>query len=234
MSRSRTMSSLEDVLELGRAKAGLPPTTPASRPTLAVSSSEDLPTVEDDVRLRARRRAMGLHGFGVTAKAAELVVQDRLFSTAALSIAQAWVKAPTPVLVLVGDPGVGKSVALSWAALERLTKGEIVYVLESELAEWRWARRQHAADLARIAAAPTVIIAEVGRTEAARKELARIAVAELLLTRTTGKPWGRKTALDGNLSLEDLSEALDPRVEDRLAEIGSVRHLAGPSLRGQS
>lgn len=211
---------LAEVLALGRAKAA------EAEPQLEGDSPAD------DAVMRARRRAIRTHGFGLPQHAAELVIANRLYSTAPLSIVDSWVKAPTPVLVLVGDPGLGKSVAVSWGALERIAGGPMAYVLESDLAEWRWARRRHAADWQRVVDAWTLVIDEIGRTDRARRELARVAVAEVLHERTTRWPWGRKTMLTGNLTIEDLAEVLDPRLEDRLEEIGSVKHVTGPSLRG--
>lgn len=220
-----TRPTLEDVLALGRAKAsGVDPAP--SEPAV-----EPLNPVEE-ARMRARRRAMREHGFGLPRETGELVVAGKLYSTQPLDIVEVWLGAPTPVLILAGDPGTGKSVAAAHGALARLTVGPPLYVLESTLAEWRWGRKRYAAEWARMLAASTVVIDEVGRTERDRKELARIATAEMIHERTTTWPWGRKTILTANLSLEDLTDALDPRLEDRLAEIGSVRHVAGPSLRG--
>lgn len=184
-------------------------------------------------QLRMRRRAMRTHGFGLPNETSELIVEGRLYTTRPLSIAQAWLQAPTPVLVLIGDPGVGKSTALAWAALERVGTGPILYVLESTLAQWRFARREHAADWQRAIEASTVVIDELGATEFMNRELARVAVRELVHLRTGGWPRSRRTLIQGNLSLEDLDDVLDQRLGDRLEEIGVTRHIEGPSLRGK-
>lgn len=228
MSAARDMRSadarLAAVLEIARAKAA-GATNEASEPV----------SPELEARERVRRRAMEAHGaFGLPAPTARMVVEDRLYSTAPLEAVKVWLAAPPPVMVMVGDPGVGKSVACAWAALERVGQpGGLEYVLESELAEWRWAMRRHEADWQRAIDASTVIVDELGRTEGSRRELARIAVAELVHHRASGYGNKRRTMLQGNLILEDLEDVLDPRLVDRLVEIGTVRHFAGESLRGR-
>jgi hypothetical protein len=200
-----------------------------------VASEDDRPAPAAEERDRVRRRAMRDHqAFGLPAPTAQLVVEDRLFSTGPLETVKTWIGAPTPVLVLVGDPGVGKSVACAWGALERVGQpGGLGYVLESELAEWHWARRRHEADWQRLLEASTVIVDELGRTETSRRELARVAVAELVHYRASGYGNRRRTLLQGNVALEDLEDVLDPRLVDRLVEIGTVRHFSGASLRGR-
>jgi DNA replication protein DnaC len=185
-----------------------------------------------EVREQRRRMVLERVGFGLPAETAELLVRDDLYSTRALEAAKAWVAGPRTVLVVIGDMGTGKSTACTWAALERLSVGPIEYVLESDLAHWRWARRAHEAQWRALMNAGTVIVDEVGRTPPEQREMARIANAELVHHRT-GFRGRRRTIFQGNVTLEEFAELADDRLMDRLEEIGSIVECVGPSLRGK-
>lgn len=199
---------------------------------------DDGPDPEAAERVRRRRAVVERCGFGLPAEVAELVISDRLYSTRPLELAKAWLRGPREVFLAIGKPGTGKSVACIWAALERLDEGPFVYVLESTLAEWRWYRTRHAAELEELREAATVLIDEAGMTEGPRREIARIAVAELVHQRMGVLQTGRyrrrrRTLLTGNLSLDELAERFDPRLLDRLVQVATLVHETGPSLRGR-
>lgn len=165
---------------------------------------------------RARRKAIVERwGFGLPERTQKLVVEDRLYSTRPLEMAKAWVQGPREVLVEVGDPGTGKSVACSWAALEREHEGPIVYLLESTLAEWRARPSSHERELLELHEAGTVVVDELARTEHRHRELARVAIGELVGQRLGaihvpglggGARRRRRTILQGNLELDELAD----------------------------
>lgn len=214
---------------------------------LAAGQAQAVDAPADDPRRIATRRAIVERwGFGLPQRTAELVIHDRLFSTRALEVAKAWVAGPREVLVEIGSPGTGKSTACTWATLEREAEGPVVYLLESQLAEWLARRTRYEEELEGLRTAGTVVIDEVGRTEGRMVELARIGVAEVVHQRLgvvhvkarelAGAPSirrRRRTILQGNLTLDDMAERFDPRFLDRLEEVGTLVHTDGPSLRGR-
>lgn len=148
----------------------------------------------------------------------------------ALQRVKLWLRVPSKTIVLIGDPGHGKTVAAAYAAWKCLYQEHGVrYVKESQLAMWS----QHVScepqmiDLRRAA---LVVIDEVGTAPDQRASAAAIAaLTDLVDTRIGGR---KRTVVCGNVpSVDVLVQRYGVRLADRLRAIGQVHEFKGPSRR---
>lgn len=178
---------------------------------------------------RNRRRKLLLDaGVPLTDAMSTALVDGTLASTRALQVTSGWLGGPRSVLVLLGTPGTGKTVAAAHAALTRISRGPLVYVRESALARWSMFARYDREWAAAVSCA-TLIVDELGTAGARDLDAARQALLRITDDRM-GR--GRRTVLVGNLTPDDLGRRYDERLLDRLREIGFLSEVKGPSMRG--
>lgn len=175
-----------------------------------------------------RKRALVDAGIPLTDPMLSALLDGQLTSTRALQITSGWLAGPRSVLVLLGTPGTGKTVAAAHAALTRLSRGSVVYVREATLARWSMFAR-YDREWAAASACATLIVDELGTASARDVEAARLALLRMVDDRM-GR--GRRTVLVGNLSVDDLGRRYDERLIDRLQEVGFVAEVKGASMRG--
>lgn len=153
--------------------------------------------------------------------------------TRAVHEAAAWMQTDLRVLVLIGDVGVGKTVAACLIACATARRRRsIAYLREPTLARW-WhsPTLAHEAQIKRLREADLVIVDELGTTLSRDGEKAKDATGGLVDDRIAGNA---RTVLIGNLDEKRLGSAYGARFLDRLREIGRIVHLTGDSLRGRS
>lgn len=156
------------------------------------------------------------------------ILTDQARDTKALRMVRAWVASSRPALVLLGDPGRGKTVAAAWA----LARVAGRYVTEQQLCEMRkgeWrTRKSYETHLC----TELLVIDELGRERDA--DLALQVMLDVIDAR---QRLPRRTLLLGNAEKELLIERYDRASLDRLgldsdeAGIAIVRYLRGESLR---
>lgn len=181
------------------------------------------------------RRVEALRDSGIadtlTPEMCRAVVDDSLEATVALDWVRRWTayqrapeqsRGPRPILALVGEPGLGKTVAAAWLVVHERAR----YIEADEvcrLASARWGAEAEAWQ--RVQRARVLVVDEVG-TEA-DAGIARAAYRELINKRQ-GE---RLTLLLGNVSKADLRARLDPRTVDRMRERAIVIEVKGESMR---
>lgn len=150
------------------------------------------------------------------------VLPETLRSTPALVAVEAWLARPEQWMLLLGDHGVGKTVALRHALARRSdTYTRAVDLVADALADRRSERR--------CVEASTLAVDDLGRegtSEAARRVLFSILDAR--------HEAGRRTVLATNLRIEPLRAHLGEALVDRVRSSCFVSHAGGASLRGQS
>jgi DNA replication protein DnaC len=189
----------------------------------------------------ASRRARHIACLDAPLSAADRqALTDRtLDDTPALAIVRGWAAAASTergkrVLVLLGAPGAGKTIAACWLLSQH---GRSRYTKIRDLcrlfrADWGDDRKAYEA----LVNAPTLVVDELGTERDAM--LASAALQELIDERQ--KP-GVLTLLVGNLTREEFlggyspetpsAGRYDPRTYDRLRAVGVLRQLSGLSLR---
>lgn len=158
------------------------------------------------------------------------IASGRVKATRATAEVARWLGSPQRVLVLVGDMGVGKTIASALAVAAWIRRRKTcAYLREPALVRW-W----HASTLAqeaRVEALRNVdllVIDEMGTSATRDAERSRDAIFGMLDDRIGAE---RRTILVGNLQPDDLAR-YGARFADRLAEVATVAHVVGPSLRG--
>lgn len=197
-------------------------------------------------RLERVRQARGdtLLKLGVRPPVVGMLMSGEQRETAALVATRAFeAQEVRTMLVLAGPPGVGKTCALAWLALQRLQRhDEAVERWHSEYPRPRLPGAPHmvtAAALARIDRydadalrllfeAPLLIVDDLGVEHADRAGWFLSFVDELIGARYSSN---RITAASTNLSGKTFAERYGARVQDRLVEVGTYVELRGPSLR---
>lgn len=160
------------------------------------------------------------------------LVRGECLRTRATHEAAEWMRGDRRVLVLIGDVGVGKTVAAALIAAAFIRRRKVVrYLREPSLVRW-WhsSTLAHEDHVSRLREADLVVVDELGTTLSGQGERARDATGGLLDDRIAGD---LRTVLIGNLTEKRLSDAYGSRFADRLREIGRVVHLTGESLRGR-
>lgn len=175
-----------------------------------------------------RRKLLSEAGVPLTDAMATALVDGTLQSTRALQITSSWLAGPRSVLVLLGTPGTGKTVAAAHAALTRISRGPLVYVREGVLARWSMFARYDREWAAAVSCA-TLIVDELGTAGARDLDAARQGLLRMVDDRM-GR--GRRTVMVGNLTADDLGRRYDERLLDRLREIGYLAEVSGKSMRG--
>lgn len=131
------------------------------------------------------------------------------------------------VIALLGTVGTGKTTSAALAALRALQQRQsVVYVKEPTLLRWRKFIR-HQDDLAAMLRADLLIVDELGTCLPKDAEDARMSILEIVDDRLSV---GR-TMLLGNLDRASFGQRYDARLVDRLAEVGLIVDVSGPSLR---
>lgn len=159
--------------------------------------------------------------------------QRELAANACFVAARDWMLDGTQwSLVLIGDPGCGKTQSATWAAHQLMTRGfaprccacprvSEAPLYGGEAEEYRWRCREEASVL---------VLDDLGEGEQrnANRSAWRGWVDEVLSQRYAQR---RKTIITTNRTVPELSEWLGARLVDRLRE-GSVVSTAEKSLRG--
>jgi len=179
------------------------------------------------IEARLRELAMPVRGEMLPAIAA-----GKVRPTEATRHVSRWLASPHRVLVLVGDMGVGKTIAsaLGVAAWVRRRK-TVAYLREPALVRW-WhsTTLAHEQRVEALRSADMLVIDELGTSATRDAEKARDAIFGMLDDRIGLE---RRTMLIGNLTPDDLTVRYGARFGDRLAEVATVAHVVGPSMRGQ-
>lgn len=178
-----------------------------------------------------KRRALDGLGIAIRPEVLDAVVEGTVERTTALRIVETWLLGPRPMLVLLGDLGVGKTVAAASFCGGRLGRGTPVYVRETTLVRWAQYAR-HAQDWERATVTPTLVVDELGTANGRESEIARHAIRDLVDERLR-LPRAR-TLFIGNLTDDAFAKRYDARTTDRLHEIGSFARAEGESLRRRS
>lgn len=171
-------------------------------------------------------------GMPVRGDLATQLVRGTYERTRAVHEAAAWMKSDRRVLVLIGDIGVGKTVAACLIACAAIRRRQTVgYLREPALARW-WhsSTLVHEQQIERLRDLDLVIVDELGTTLSRDGEKAKDATGGLVDDRIAGRA---RTVLIGNLDEKRLGQAYGARFLDRLRELGKVVHLTGDSLRGR-
>lgn len=238
-----TLSSVERMRELAVASIARDEECSLEEAALRLDTTP-APKSETPEQIAARRheaeharveKELGPDGLAlpVDGKLLPLLVRGAYERTRAVHEAAAWLRGPRRVLVLIGDIGVGKTVAASLVACSYARRRKTVaYLREPTLARW-WHSSvlAHEAQIERLRETDLVIVDELGTTLSRDGEKARDATGGLVDDRIAGE--GR-TVLIGNLDEKRLGTAYGARFLDRLREIGTVVHLTGASMRGRS
>jgi DNA replication protein DnaC len=160
-------------------------------------------------------------------RGAQAIVDDAPQATRALELVQAWLISPRPMLVLLGEPGQGKTVAAAWG----LARIQGRYVRAQDLCDMRanWRERNTYRYHLRTG---MLVLDELGteRDEsAARDTLQDVVDARQRLP--------RRTLILGNLTKAQLVERYDKRTLSRLGVerdddgLALLRSLKGADLR---
>lgn len=197
----------------------------------SVCTPEELAAWEASTEREERSARLEASGITerLTAQGIAALVHDRTKPTRALQFVQAWTLASRPMLVLLGDVGVGKTFAASWV----LTRKRGRYARAQELVEMLHGNAQQRDLFWRHARTEVLVIDELGleRDEAE----ARITLHEIVDAR---QRLPRRTLLLGNLTAQQVVQRYDARTLDRMgmlsddAGVAVFRTLRGESIRG--
>lgn len=180
-----------------------------------------------------------LRRLGVPAKAREVLL-GQMHETEALAAARRFVATPArerPLLALLGDVGLGKTVAAAWVFRE-LVRGVPEWRSTGETDVPVWMRGP---DFTRVSAyspedsrmireaqrAPLLVVDELG-DEAT--PLGTATVRDICMAREANN---RRTVLTSNLRPSDFARLYGRALYDRLVSRGIVTGLTGPSMRRQ-
>lgn len=151
----------------------------------------------------------------------EAVVRDACEQTDALRMVRQWLAGRIPVLVLLSDPGLGKTVSAAWA----LTRHAGLYQKANELARLRSSFEPADQDAwKRYLRSGLLVVDELGVEDRGAKEMLGAVID------ARQRP-SRRTLLLSNLSRVELERRYDARMLDRLRAIGVFRSIRGASMR---
>lgn len=197
----------------------------------SVCTPEELAAWEAGNEVEERRDRLDRSGITerLTAQGITALVTDQAKPTRALQFVQAWTLASRPMLVLLGDVGVGKTFGAAWV----LTRKRGRYARAQELVEMLHGNAQQRELFWAHARTEVLVIDELGleRDEAE----ARITLHEIVDAR---QRLPRRTLLLGNLDAGQVVQRYDARTLDRMgirsddAGIALFRSLRGESIRG--
>lgn len=195
------------------------------------ATDEELAAWEAEETLRQRHERLVASGIAerLTESGIAALVHDRSEDTRALQLVRPWVaKNSRPMLVLLGDMGVGKTHAAAWA----LSRKPGRYIRARDLVELGHGGRSDRAHFWEALRTELLVIDELGlerdETEA-RDTLQDVVDARQRLP--------RRTLLLGNLTAKELADRYDARTLDRMgaksddAGIAIFRRLRGKSRR---
>lgn len=148
------------------------------------------------------------------------LLPETLRSTPSLLAVERWLAGREQWLLLLGDPGVGKTVALRHALVRRSDSyARAVDLVAESLADRRAERR--------FSEASVLAVDDIGREGAS--EVAKRVLFAVLDARHEA---GRRTVLASNLRHEQLRAHLGDALVDRVRSSCFVSHVGGSSLRG--
>lgn len=195
-----------------------------------ICSDEELEAAERSMHVTSRRSMLQASGILEVLPDDDVraLCDDTLDDTEALKrvrefMAQTAYSVGTPICILLGGTGVGKTVAAAWALARR--PGLFV---EAErfvrFYEGRW--KTQADEFQRILRCELLVLDELGTEE----DLARAipAYRELVNRRQSRQ---RPTIFLGNLNVANLKKRFEPRTWNRLEAHAEIRGVVGPSLR---
>lgn len=175
-----------------------------------------------------KRRQLDTVGIAIRPAVLDAIVDGTVERTRSLGLVETWLRGPRPMLVLLGDLGVGKTVAAASVCAARIGRGTPVYVREPMLVRWSQYAR-HAQDWERACVTPTLVIDELGTANGRDLETARHVIRDLVDERLR-IPRAR-TLLIGNLTDDAFTKRYDARTTDRLHEVGTFARVEGESMR---
>jgi DNA replication protein DnaC len=222
---------LADILRRGAEQARSPEAIAAFEASIADSRDRE----QREHRAATVRKLEELE-LPVPSEVIALMVADRLPDAdpegrtwEALQRVKLWLRVPSKTIVLIGDPGHGKTVAAAYAAWKCLYQEHGVrYVKEGQLAMWS----QHVScepQMADLRRAALVIVDEIGTATPRTAESAIAALTDLVDTRIGGR---KRTVVCGNVpSVDVLVARYGVRLADRLRAVGQVHEFRGPSRR---
>jgi DNA replication protein DnaC len=177
---------------------------------------------------RRRLKQAQESGLACTIDTWRAIENDCLKETHALQVTKRWLSPEVDrrYLALIGGPGVGKTVAAGWAAVQLAHRG-IRYIRERQMIQWF--RRGYDREIDAMASAHFVIVDELGTHSQRDSDLARLSLLETLDARIAR---GR-TMLIGNMDRSSFATKYDARIIDRLRENGAIVECKGSSMRAQ-
>lgn len=189
---------------------------------------------EEDARLRiavderrARRPARDrLRKRGIPEKNLDMVLDvARLQETAALRHVVAFAGTSKTILVLSGPPGVGKTMAMSWALSTDLPRSQRM-VTAAQLSRLD---RYDQNVMSGILSCAALGIDDLGSQYVDKSGFFMALLDEVINERYASR---RRTVITTNLNLDKFTDHYGSRVIDRIREVGTFAHLPGASMRG--
>lgn len=197
-----------------------------------LASEEDMERFSAKQAERDRRDRLETSGISehLDLRGADAIGRDAPERSRSLDLVRTWLVSTRPMLMLLGEPGQGKTVAAAWA-LARMSGR---YVREQDLCEMRanWRTRREYRSHVRC---ELLVLDELG-TE--RDPVGAADTFQDVVDNRQRSP--RRTLLLGNLDRTKLVEIYDKRTLDRLGlesddhGIAVIRSLKGPSMRKRS
>jgi len=178
--------------------------------------------------LGEHRRSVLEQCFGeISDAAAERLLSGQYDDTDALRAVREWSSTRTPMLVLAGNAGSGKSFASLVYACSRIVDCQVVRGsrLGAHWERWQSDREDRVAPLR--LRVPLLLVDDLG-LEPLDDRRAAVAVEELFHARQSG---ALRTIVTTNLTLADAKKRYSERVFSRLAESGRWVQLAGEDRR---
>lgn len=179
----------------------------------------------DVERRRNERMADKLEAAGVGDRSTTAAISPAT-QTAALEAVRRWFESGRTWCVLSGRPGVGKTVAATWAVREALRGGDTAAFRPAVVVAKLSMFDAGAGELAYLKRVDILVLDDYGAEMPS--EFAKAQFHELLDARNESRS---KTLLTTNLGRREFADRIGPRLVDRIAGDGVVHELTGASMR---